>query len=111
MHMEYRVGKKHFDYFPLKRVFWEHHPILRKLGRDINEYAEERREILDTNGYERIPLIVSDTMFKDIEEITSAMRRAEVDFRTGSVPDRLVIIKENVEEETVLELLMEPLFF
>ena len=51
MHMEFRVGRKHFDFFPLKRVFWEHHPILMKIGKDPKKYGEERRAALDQQGY------------------------------------------------------------
>ncbi len=59
MHMEYRVGGKHIDFFPLRRVFWEHHPILLKFGKDPVRYGDQRRAILDAKGYCRIPLVVS----------------------------------------------------
>ena len=110
MHMEYRVGKKHFDYFPLKRVFWEHHPILRKIGQDVEDYARERREVLDTNGFQHIPLIVSDEMYQSIDELKEAMEYHGVDFRKGQASDRLVILS-TVRDEMVKELLMEPLLF
>lgn len=110
MHMEYRVGKKHFDYFPLKRVFWEHHPILRKLGKSVKKYAQERRDALDSNGFRHIPLIVSDQMFQSIDEIGEYMDNHRVDLRTGAVHDRLVILSAK-REEIVKELLVEPLLF
>jgi len=86
MHMEYRLGKNHFDFFPLKRVFWEHHPINLKLGKDIYKYGKQRRHILDQNGYEKIPLIVSDIMFEDIPDICQKMQEHDIDFRKGKVP-------------------------
>ena len=86
MHMEYRLGKNHVDFFPLKRVFWEHHPINLKLGKDIYKYGKERRHILDDHGYEHIPLIVSDVMFEDIPDICHKMSENEIDLRRGRVP-------------------------
>jgi len=86
MHIEYRLGKNHFDFFPLKRVFWEHHPINLKLGKDIYKYGKERRHILDKHGYEHIPLIVSDVMFEDITDICQKMNENEIDLRHGKVP-------------------------
>ena len=86
MHMEYTLGKNHFDFFPLKRVFWEHHPINIRLGKDIYKYGKKRRHILDENGYEHIPLIVSDIMFEDIPDICHKMNEHEIDLRKGSVP-------------------------
>jgi hypothetical protein len=51
MHMEYRVGSKHIDFLPLRRVFWGHHPILLKFDKDPVRYGEQRRTILDAKGY------------------------------------------------------------
>ena len=110
MHMEYRVGKKHYDFFPLKRVFWEHHPIIHKIGKNKVEYAEKRRAALDANGYAHIPLVVTDCMFTDIDEIKQKMLLTGVDFRTGNVPSSSIIyLKER--EEMCNELLKEPLLF
>ncbi|MBD3207675.1 hypothetical protein GF319_15205 [Candidatus Bathyarchaeota archaeon] len=86
MHHEYRVSKNCFDFFPLKRIFWEHHPINKKLGKDIFKYGKKRRAILDENGYRNIPLVVSDVMFEDITDICIKMRENNVDFRKGRVP-------------------------
>ena len=86
MHMEYRLGKNHVDFFPLKRVFWEHHPINLKLGKDIYKYGKQRRHILDQNGYDKIPLIVSDIMFENIPDICQKMDEHDIDFRKGKVP-------------------------
>lgn len=86
MHMEFRLGNNHFDFFPLKRVFWEHHPINLKLGKDIYKYGKQRRHILDKHGYEHIPLIVSDIMFEDLPDICQKMSEHEIDFRKGKVP-------------------------
>ena len=86
MHVEYGVGDNWFDFFPLKRVFWEHHPINQKLGKDIYRYGKKRRAVLDANGYSHIPLIVSDVMFEDVPDICQRMTKHAVDFRTGRVP-------------------------
>jgi len=86
--MEYRIGRNHFDFFPLKRVFWEHHPINLKLGADIFKYGKQRRHILDKNGYSHIPLIVSDVMFEDISDICHKMTEHDIDLRTGQVPTK-----------------------
>ncbi len=114
MHMEFRVGRKHFDFFPLKRVFWEHHPILLKFGKDPKKYGEKRRVALDEQGYAHIPLVVSSCMFRSVNDIRKKMVQAGVDFRTGKVPDAgIVYITDRVEEQEkmVVELLMEPLMF
>jgi hypothetical protein len=110
MHMEYRVGRKHYDFFPLKRVFWEHHPILRKIGKDKVTYAEKRRATLDANGYSHIPLVVTDCMFTGVNDIKQKMLEAGVDFRIGSVPSSSIIYLKEIEE-MCLELLKEPLMF
>jgi hypothetical protein len=100
VHHEYRVGGNRFDFFPLKRVFWEHHPINLKLGHDIYKYGKRRRAILDANGYGRIPLVVSDVMFEDVTDIYKLMRDHQVDFRTGDVPgDRGIVYVKSYEDE------------
>jgi hypothetical protein len=86
MHREYRVGHNRFDFFPLKRVFWEHHPINMKLGKDIYRYGKKRRAILDGNGYAHVPLVVSDLMFEDVPDICQKMSESDIDFRSGRVP-------------------------
>ncbi len=86
MHIEYRLGKNHFDFFPLKRVFWEHHPINLKLGKNIYKYGKERRQILDEHGYDNFPLIVSDIMFDGVSDICNKMIEHNIDLRKGSVP-------------------------
>ena len=111
MHMEYRVGGKHMDFFPLRRVFWEHHPILLKFGKDPLRYGQERRAILDAKGYSHIPLIVSCIMFKGHNDIRQRMSCMGVDFRTGNVPDSGITYILKLKEEMCIELLMEPLLF
>lgn len=110
--MEFRVGRKHFDFFPLKRVFWEHHPILLKFGKDPQKYGEKRRAALDEQGYAHIPLVVSSCMFRSVSDIQKKMAQAEVDFRIGKVPESgIVYITDQVrkQEKMVVRLLMEPL--
>ncbi len=112
MHMEYRVGTKHIDFFPLRRVFWEHHPILLKFGKDPVRYGEQRRAILDPKGYSRIPLVVSCIMFKNQKDIMQRMSGMGVDFRIGKVPEPgITYYILNLREEMRIELLMEPVLF
>ena len=111
MHMEYRIGDKHIDFFPLRRVFWEHHHILLKLGGDPIKYGEERRAILDAKGYSHIPLVVSCIMFKNQDDIRQRMSRIGVDFRTGKAPEPGITYILKLKEEMCVELLMESLLF
>jgi len=100
VHHEYRVGDNHFDFFPLKRVFWEHHPINLRLGQDIYRYGKTRRAILDENGYDHVPLVVSDVMFEDITDIYKAMSDNSVDFRSGQVQGgRGIVYVKSYEDE------------
>ena len=85
MNHEFPVGRNRFDFFPLGRVFWEHHPIHIRSGEDLFQYGKKRRLILNTFGYTKAPLIVSDVMFKDQWEVCDFMNDYEVDFRRGRV--------------------------
>jgi len=106
VHHEYRVGDSRFDFFPLRRVFWGHHPINLKLGHDIYRYGKRRRAILDSNGYRGVPLVVSDVMFEDVSDICKAMIDHGVDFRCGEVPeDRSLVFVKSYEDEFRLEML------
>lgn len=115
MHMEYKMGRNHFDFFPLKRVFWEHHPINHKLGSDIYKYGKQRRHILDAHGYEHIPLIVSDIMFDDVPDICHKMAEHDIDLRKGIVPtDTGIYYLRDYENEYLnigYELLAETIQF
>jgi hypothetical protein len=112
IHMEFRVDRNHFDFFPLKRVFWEHHPILRKIGKDLHTYAQKRRLILDSNGYAHLPLVVSDQMFTSVDDISTLMTLMGVDFRTGKVSGNSILyITDLRTDEMIIELLAEPLLF
>lgn len=85
MNHEYPVGKNSFDFFPLGRVFWEHHPIHVKSGEDLFEYGKKRRLILNSSGYQNMPLVVSDVMFKDQWEVCDLMNDHWIDFKRGIV--------------------------
>lgn len=71
-----RVGKCHVDFFIKNLVFVEFHPP-RKFGRKIEtseNYYNERRKLLDDNGYNKNPLIVINNLKeadKKIEDIKS----------------------------------------
>lgn len=92
-------------------MFWEHHPILLKFGKDPVRYGEQRRTILDAKGYSRIPLVVSCIMFKDQKDIMQRMSSMGVDFRIGKVPKPGITYILNLREEMRIELLMEPVLF
>ena len=100
IHQEYRIGKNQIDFFPLKRMFWEHHPINIKLGANIYKYGKQRRAILDKHGYKHVPLVVSDVMFNDVSEICLMMSEHGVDFREGKVPNNTgIYYLHNYEED------------
>ncbi len=68
---EYPVGTRLIDFFIEEKLFWEHHPIN---GLDVlspDEYAIQRRNVLDENGFKDFPLIITqslDELYK-VEEI------------------------------------------
>jgi len=85
MNHEYQIGRYNFDFFPLGKVFWEHHPISIRSGEDLYQYGKRRRLVLNASGYSKIPLVVSDSMFRDQWEVCDLMNDYEVDFKRGSV--------------------------
>jgi hypothetical protein len=85
MKHEYQVGRCSFDFFPLGKVFWEHHPISMRSGEDLYQYGKRRRRVLNASGYSKIPLVVSDSMFRDQWEVCDLMNDYEVDFKRGKV--------------------------
>ena len=85
MRHEYQVGRCSFDFFPLGKVFWEHHPISMRSGEDLYQYGKKRRLVLNASGYSKIPLVVSDSMFRDQWEVCDLMNDYEVDFKRGRV--------------------------
>ena len=85
MNHEYQVGRCSFDFFPLGKVFWEHHPISKRSGEDLYQYGKRRRRVLNVSGYSKIPLVVSDSMFRDQWEVCDLMNDYDVDFKRGRV--------------------------
>ena len=85
MRHEYQVGRCSFDFFPLGKVFWEHHPISMRSGEDLYQYGKRRRQVLNSSGYSKISLVVSDSMFRDQWEVCDLMNDYEVDFKRGRV--------------------------
>ena len=74
INVHFRIGKCHIDFFIQNKLFIEFHPA-RKFGRTIEtekSYYNERRKLLDKNGFEKYPLIIinnlNDADFK-IEEV------------------------------------------
>jgi hypothetical protein len=85
MNHEYQVGKYSFDFYPRGRVFWEHHPISSRSGEDLFQYGKRRRRVLNVWGYSKVPLVISDVMFKDQWEVCDLMNDYGVDFKLGTV--------------------------
>jgi len=64
-----KINRHHVDFFIQNKVFVEFHPPLkygRKRGETLKSYYEEKRRVLDENGYKNYPLIVIDRL-KNIE--------------------------------------------
>ncbi len=100
MNHEYQVGRCSFDFFPLGKVFWEHHPICTRIGEDLFQYGKRRRLTLNVFGYSGVPLVVSDAMFKDQWEVCDLMNDYDVDFKRGKVKgDPTICFVRNYGEE------------
>ncbi len=62
--IHFRIKRCHIDFFLKNKVFVEYHPP-RKFGRKIEtlkSYYDERRKLLDENGYKNYPLIIFDRL-------------------------------------------------
>ncbi|MBU3912954.1 MAG: hypothetical protein KKB21_02190 [Nanoarchaeota archaeon] len=58
--IHFRIGRRHIDFFIQNKVFVEFHPPI-KLGnkRETREgYYQERRKLLDENGFKSYPLVL-----------------------------------------------------
>ncbi|PIN77159.1 hypothetical protein COV15_02935 [Candidatus Woesearchaeota archaeon CG10_big_fil_rev_8_21_14_0_10_34_12] len=67
----FRIGKCHIDFFIQNKIFLEFHPV-RKFGRKIetvDDYNNERRKLLDENGFKNHPLIVINNLKEANEKI------------------------------------------
>jgi hypothetical protein len=96
---EFPIGDNRFDFFPMKEIFWEHHPIRKRLGENIYTYGGQRRSILNRHGYIDVPLVVSDIMFNDIWEICDIMNNHGVDFKNGEIRgDPTIVYIRDFEE-------------
>lgn len=62
--VHYRIDKCHIDFFIKNKVFVEYHPPASYNGKHetVEEYYNQRRKILDKNGYQEYPLIVIDRL-------------------------------------------------
>jgi len=78
--VHFRINKNHVDFFIQNSIFVEFHPPInygRSKGETVKSYYEERRRILDGNGFENYPLIVIDRLrniepeIKKIKELIS----------------------------------------
>ncbi len=56
VNVHFRVDSKEFDFFPQQKVFIEFHPW--DFRKTEKEYYDNRRKVLDINGFEGVPLIV-----------------------------------------------------
>lgn len=79
INVHFIVGKCHIDFFIQNKLFLEYHP-LRKFGRIIDtegSYFNERRKLLDENGFKNKPLVVITNLRnidKKIEKIKSLIQ-------------------------------------
>ncbi len=76
INVHFRIGKCHIDFFIQNKLFIEFHPA-RKFGRLIetdNSYYNERRKLLNENGFEKYPLIVINHLKNVYTKIKEAER-------------------------------------
>lgn len=57
--VNFPLGLKNIDFFVNNAFFWEHHICNAFDNLSKEEYFKKRREILDSNGYDKYPLIVT----------------------------------------------------
>ena len=63
--VHFQINRCHVDFFIKNKIFVEFHPPLqygRKKGETLKTYHQEKRKILDENGYKDYPLIVIDRL-------------------------------------------------
>ena len=63
--IHFKINRCHVDFFIKNSVFVEFHPPLqygRKKGETVKSYYQEKRKILDENGYKDYPLIIIDRL-------------------------------------------------
>ncbi len=63
--VHFKINRCHVDFFIKKKIFVEFHPPLkygRKKGETVRSYYQEKRKILDENGYKGYPLVVIDRL-------------------------------------------------
>ena len=75
--IHFKINRSHVDFFIQKEVFVEFHPPLKyglKSGETVKSYYQEKRKILDKNGYENYPLIVIDRL-RNIELKISKIKK------------------------------------
>ena len=77
VNIHFPVNRRHVDFFIGNKVFVEFHPPLqygRKKGETLKSYYEEKRKVLNENGYNYYPLIVIDRL-RDIEPKINRIKR------------------------------------
>jgi hypothetical protein len=100
---EYPVGRRRIDFFPRGKVFWEHHPCHLGRSEDLFQYGKRRRLMLNQEGYDDVPLVVSDVIFNDPWEVSNYMLDHGVDFLNGRVPEgRSLLYVRGYEDNTML---------
>jgi|TARA_B100001971_G_C18239214_1_gene569570 hypothetical protein len=63
--IHFRINNYHIDFLIKDEVFVEYHPPMTygtRKGETVKSYYEERREILDKNGYRKYPLVTIDRL-------------------------------------------------
>jgi len=71
---EYQVDSYFIDFFPLRKFFWEYHPLgVFGSNETLDQYYSRRRKVLDDNGYKDYKLIVT-TSLKELPIIEEEIR-------------------------------------
>lgn len=63
--VHFKISRHHVDFLVQNKVFVEFHPPMsygRNKGETVKSYYEEKRKVLDQNGYKNYPLIVIDRL-------------------------------------------------
>jgi len=70
---EFPIGTKLIDFFINGQLFWEHHPDIKFHNTETTEeYYKRRRKLLDENGFNNYPLIVTASL-NEFDKIRDAL--------------------------------------
>ncbi|MBD3354573.1 hypothetical protein GF361_01150 [Candidatus Woesearchaeota archaeon] len=75
--VHFKIGRCHIDFFIQNKIFVEFHPPMkfgRSKGETVKSYYEEKRKILNENGYKYYPVIVIDRL-RNIERKINKIKK------------------------------------